>query len=442
MKFARIVFLALIFWMCFFVSCDYFDSDIENALPEIQKVNEEEIQVSPPEPITDQWITLEVKAIDPDGDELRFFWEVKLEDEQKEPPTIEPLNKALVSETELSQQVKFRPTEAGVYHATVSVVDIRGGTITATTTFTVSENAETQPPLEFGVPAIVSGKQTVFVDERVLLVANPLELNSKLNYNWAANGKEDSGDLSLTEPSSNYMRYFQSDKEGEFNITVKMSDDSGREPVEGSIVITVKGQNNPPLFDARPFSLNPEYPFYLADETIEITANAIDADGDELEYDWKVFPDGNEPDVAEKVLHRGFSSKNKVSFKLGDANFYIIETTVDDRRGGMDKTFLKLDVNKPPIFQQGITVNGVLSAGNDIELTANANDQNNDELSYSWEAKLQNEDKTNEVFGGKKTGDTVVFNPPKAGTYQITVTAEDGKRGTANNTVFINIKEQ
>ena len=446
---------ALIFSICaFIVSCDVFDSETPNTPPEIQPINGEAIQVTPENPAINIWVALETDATDAEDDELRFFWEVKIAENVV---AIEPLssieaqlqNGQSISQPRLSNRVKFLPTQTGNYHVAVSVVDSKGETVTVTRTLTVSESVETLP-LEFRFPPIiVIGKQPLPVGEQATLVANPLILDAKLKYEWSAKnslGEEVSGVLTPQE-SSPERHTFQSVDEGEFTISVKISDDSDRDPVENSLVITVVRENQAPVFNAQTFSLKPplpaDQPFFLVGETVEITATAVDEDENDqpaLKYTWRVLLNGNQ-EITDTVLRSSLSSTNTVFFQASGGGIYAVETTVSDGRGGKDKTFLQLHVNTPPEFIGGISILGVLSIDNVIELTASAEDTDGDALSYSWQAKLNTLDVTNEVFEGVEMGERIRFKTQNAGVYQITVTATDGKRGTAANTVFIDIKE-
>ncbi|MCZ6775441.1 MAG: hypothetical protein O7D34_03155 [Ignavibacteria bacterium] len=431
------------FWGCFlFVSCDIdFESDKENSPPEIKEVNGEVIEATPENPMTNQWVTLSVEATDPDGDELRYFWDVQIAGQE---PQIEPFIPSITT-LSLASRVKFLPTEPGTYNITVSVVEGKGEQLSATRTLTVTKSAENLP-LQFGFPAIIAvGQQPLPADERLMLVANPAESNLALEYEWS--GKDSLGndvsDRLISHESFPERHYFQSGEVGEFTITVKISDDSERDPLDGFIVITVTRENHLPAFDAQPFTLEPplppEQPFLLVGESVEIRANVTDEDDfdqDNIQYTWRAFLDG--VDVTRRVLQGDLFSANTVFLRPDTGGLYAIETSARDTRGGVANTFVQIHVNTPPVFSgQGIFVNGVLSVGNDIELTADAVDDDNDAISYSWEAMLDNIHVRNEVFVGQKTGQIISFSPQEAGVYQVLVTVTDGKRGVATHTILL-----
>jgi predicted secreted protein len=95
----------------------------------------------------------------------------------------------------------------------------------------------------------------------------------ELSYNWSANGGEiTEGGATVTWTAP----YFQ----GSYNITVTVTDGRGGEDTD-YVIITVRANNSPTIT-----SLIADADWTLPSGSLQVTCDASDRDGDELNYEW------------------------------------------------------------------------------------------------------------------------------------------------------------
>jgi hypothetical protein len=152
----------------------------------------------------------------------------------------------------------------------------------------------------------------------------------------------------------------------------------------------------------------------------QIVCTALDADGDDLSYNWSV----------------GGGEINGVGYNVTWTaprfeSSYNITVTVTDGRGGevMDYIVIEVSANEAPTIVDLIAdANWTLPSGN-LQVTCDAEDPDEDYLSYDWTAD-----------GGDISGTGAVVNwtaPQEFGVYRITVAVKDGHGSLDAKTLFV-----
>ena len=151
----------------------------------------------------------------------------------------------------------------------------------------------------------------------------------ELSYNWSAGGGEINGEgatVTWTAP----------DSAGSYNITVTVTDGRGGE-VMNQITITVRA-NKPPEIN----SVIADAVWTLPSGSIQVTCDASDPDGDELNYEWSTTGDnisGTGPEVT-------WTSPEEVGI-------YHVTVVVKDSHGEEDTRSVTLSVatSAPPTIE-------------------------------------------------------------------------------------------
>jgi hypothetical protein len=156
--------------------------------------------------------------------------------------------------------------------------------------------------------------------------------------------------------------------------------------------------------------------------SIRVTCNASDPDGDKLSYNWSASG-GN-------ISGTGAAINWIAPPSIGS---YDVTVTVTDGRGGedMDKVTVTVRANTPPIITSLIADADWTSPSGSLQVTCNASDPDGDELSYEWTAT-----------GGNITGTGAVVNwtaPEGVGIYDVTVVVSDGHGGEATRSVILSV---
>jgi len=147
--------------------------------------------------------------------------------------------------------------------------------------------------------------------------------------------------------------------------------------------------------------------------TSTITCIASDPNGDTLNYDWSAS-DGTISGMGSVVTWVAPSWEGT----------FIISVTVDDGRGEADSADFNVvaSVNNPPVIASLTPSPAAVTPGGSSTITCAASDPDGDTLTYAWTA-------TGGTISG--TGSTVTWVAPSvAGTYNISVTVDDGNGGT------------
>jgi len=165
-------------------------------------------------------------------------------------------------------------------------------------------------------------------------------------------------------------------------------------------------------------SLNADPAGVIPSASCQIVCNASDADGDELSYNWSISGgelSGDGPTVTWTAPHSEGS--------------YNITVIVIDGQGGAVSDYVLIIVrqNNPPVINSLVArADWILPSGS-LDMTCDASDADNDELSYIWSAN-----------GGSFTGtgcEVVWTAPEQVGTYAITVIATDTYGGSDTETL-------
>ena len=150
----------------------------------------------------------------------------------------------------------------------------------------------------------------------------------------------------------------------------------------------------------------------LPSESCQIVCNAVDADGDELSYEWSASG-GTMTGEGATITWTAPNS----------AGSYNITVKVTDGRGGevMKQLTITVRANRPPTINS-LTADAewTLPSGS-IHMTCDASDPDHDKLSYEWTA-------TAGAVSG--TGAAVNWSAPQeVGVYNVTIVARDGYGG-------------
>jgi hypothetical protein len=152
----------------------------------------------------------------------------------------------------------------------------------------------------------------------------------------------------------------------------------------------------------------------------QIACNSSDRDGDKLSYNWSAG--GGE------INGEGAT----VTWTAPDSTgSYNVTVTVTDGRGGevTDYVTIEVSANKPPAIADLIAdADWTLPSGN-LQVTCDAEDPDEDDLSYEWTTD-----------GGDISGTGAVVNwtaPQEIGVYRITVAAKDGHGSSDTRTLSV-----
>jgi outer membrane protein OmpA-like peptidoglycan-associated protein len=158
-----------------------------------------------------------------------------------------------------------------------------------------------------------------------------------------------------------------------------------------------------------------------------VHAVASDPDNDPLTYSWTSSGgavEGNGPEAR----------WNSSGATLGT---YAVKVHVDDGRGGTADCSTDIRVeprpNRPPTMSCSADRNSVL-IGEPVQIAATATDPDNDPLTYSWES-------SGGQIGGTEASAKFDTTGLKAGHYSVTGHVNDGRGGTADCTLGIEVRE-
>ncbi len=183
--------------------------------------------------------------------------------------------------------------------------------------------------------------------------------------------------------------------------------------------------NRPPTISA--VSIEPDSVQIARNSTVRLSAEAADPDGDSLEYKWAATG-GSFDNVAG---HRATWRSPELT------GSFTVTVTVTDGRGGTttSETTFTVITNQAPGITALTAAPSSVAPGGHVAVTASAEDPDGDPVTYQWVAD-----------GGQITGvgSTVTWIAPDVSAgektnYTITVTADDGRGGTAAKTIDIGI---
>jgi len=243
-------------------------------------------------------------------------------------------------------------TVAGSYSVEVTASENRGGSSTATFTWTV--NANTQPTI------VDPGAQTHIVSDDVSIQISATDVDNDV-LSYAATGlpnglviNSETGAITGTAITA-----------GSFNVIVTASENRGGS-ISASFTWTVNANTQPTIVD-------PGIQTNIVSDVISLPISATDADNDVLSYAATGLPDGLAIDSATGAI-AGIATT---------AGSYNVVVTASENRGGNVTASFTWTVNanaQPTIVDPGGQTNDV---GNVVSLTLSAADANNDVLSYT-----------------------------------------------------------
>jgi hypothetical protein len=171
-------------------------------------------------------------------------------------------------------------------------------------------------------------------------------------------------------------------------------------------------------------SLKADKMLVLPSETVNIECNATSIAGGNLTYNWS---------VSGGVMRARASGESGGWTAPGEPGNCTVTVNVTDEYGGetTGSIIITVRTNGPPIITN-LTVceDWVVPSGN-CQLECQAEDPDNDQLTYKWEAA-----------GGNITGEGSIANwtaPQQPGSYNITVLVEDSMGGMSTTSVTIDV---
>ncbi|SDC31515.1 MULTISPECIES: PKD domain-containing protein [unclassified Candidatus Frackibacter] len=163
-------------------------------------------------------------------------------------------------------------------------------------------------------------------------------------------------------------------------------------------------------------SLNLSSQTMRADESIDVSVQASDPDGDKIGYSWSA--------TKGKVSGSGANVTYQAPSKAGT---YEIKVLVSDAKGGKVTSSKEIQVgsNDSPVINSVTISPSTIQVGETAIVTVDASDPEEDSLSYSYNT-------TNGSISD--TGNSVTYTSPSStGTYTIEVTVSDGSNSVSTS---------
>jgi len=172
-------------------------------------------------------------------------------------------------------------------------------------------------------------------------------------------------------------------------------------------------------------SIKADKTLLLPSETVNIKCNATSVAGGNLSYDWS---------ASGGVIHPRKSGESGGWTAPGEPGNYTVTVNVTDENGAeaTDSINLTVRTNEPPIITNLTACKGWVVPSGNCQLECQAEDPDNDQLTYSWQAE-----------GGNITGEGSIANwsaPEQPGSYNITVLVEDSMGGKSTTSVTVAVK--
>ena len=307
----------------------------------------------------------------------------------------------------------YRYTPEANYHGddsfTFAVVDPHGGASLASVSVTVNSVDD--------APVANPGTATVDEDSAVEGQLSATDADGDALTFSIAN-QPLNGTVELLDASTGAYRYTPAaNYNGGDSFTFTVTDPDGNSTT-AMVSLTVNSVNDLPTAEASPDLV------LTVGESGQLTANAVDADGDALSCCWNLG-DGT-------VL-----SGSSIAHCFAKAGTYTVLLTVDDGNGGTATDTVTVTVETPPATTPVLTITGPCEGrpGKPLTLRAALNDSASS-TSYKMTWRVYN---PHGRLWAAKVGNTVQFKPGKPGVYTVvcTVTNKDGTVATATYQVTI-----
>lgn len=259
-------------------------------------------------------------------------------------------------------------------------------------------------------------KATILQRDTTTIRANAVDPDrDELEYSWSATG----GKVTGTGDTATFDATGVAP--GKYTVTVVVKD--GKHEVSCSTDITVQKRNQPPTATVEPSSFE-----ITQGETANLRCNASDPNNDQLTYSWSV---GGQKLAAEgPQIAFGSEGRNPGSYDVTCTVSDGEESATATSRGTVKE---RIKPNQPPTVEC-LTSTMDVASGSSIDLRAKASDPDGDALSYNWSAAAGSVDGRGESGTYKAAG-------VKAGSYPVTVTADDGRGGKASCSMTVNVSE-
>ena len=321
------------------------------------------------------------------------------------------------------------------YTVIVTVSDGNGGSASITVTITLTDANEV-PSFTDGPNAVRSIAEHTAEGEDIGTPVSATDTDSEdLTYRLGGEGAA-AFDIDAATGQLKTKAPLDFETKPAYTVIVTVSDGEGGS-ASITVTITLTNVNEVPSFTDGTNTVRSIAEHTAAGEDIGLPVAATDQDGDTGTYtlsgaDAAAF----DIDAATGQL----KTKAPLDFETKPA--YTVIVTVSDGNGGSDSITVTIeltDVNDAPIFDDGdsrtrsIAENTV--AGEDIGAAVSATDQDGDTLTYTLSGGTDSESFT--IVSS--TGQLRTAVALTAGTYNVTVTADDGRNGTAATDVTITV---
>jgi large repetitive protein len=311
----------------------------------------------------------------------------------------------------------------GVYSVAITADDGNGGTTSSTFIWTVAnpaptavdDTASTNEDTPVTILVLTAGVDDSDPDGDPLTVTQASAPNGTVLINA-------DGTITYT-PDANFN--------GTDTITYTISDGNGGTST-ATVTVTVAAGNDVPTATPLPARANVDSTDLTGPNTIDVSSNFSDLDGDTLTFTASGLPQGLTMDSAGII-----SGTILPGASQGAPNgIYSVTITANDGNGGtVSSTFSWTVTNPPPIA----TDDGVIAATEDTPVTipvlGNDNDPDGDTLTVTAATSPDGTVTIDPVTGDLTFTPAANFNGPTT----INYTISDGNGGTATATVTINV---
>ncbi|TAN62069.1 tandem-95 repeat protein, partial [bacterium] len=342
-------------------------------------------------------LSFALSASDADGDTLTYS--------ASSLPTGATLNSS-------SGAFNWTPTyaQAGSYSITLSANDGKGGTASEAITITVT-NVNRAPVLT------ATGNKSVAENSALSFTINATDADGD-TLAYSANALPAGAALNSSSGAFNWTPTYA--QAGSYPITFSVSDGKGGSASE-AITITVANVNRAPVLTAIGNQIVTE------NSTLTFTISATDADGDTLTYSASNLPTGATFNASTKTFSwtPGYAQAGIYSA----ARFAVTDGSLS---ASEDITITVNNNNRLPALTS--IGNKTVAENTALTFTISATDADGDALTYSASGLP-----TGAAFNAATRAFSWTPDYAQAGSYSVTFSANDGKGGTASETIAITV---